>query len=79
MNGTRVRRNMRLDGRIRGTVGADCVLGNEMKGEILDVAPVIGEDNIETSIDLSTFTIKLDSGHTIKMPGWTIAAIKKAY
>jgi len=50
-----------------------------MKGKILDVAPVIVEDNIETSIDLSTFTIKLDLGQTIKMPGWTIAAIKKAY
>jgi hypothetical protein len=70
---------MTLDGRIRGTLGADCVLGNEMKGKILDVAPVIVEDNIETSIDLSTFTIKLDLGQTIKMPGWTIAAIKKAY
>jgi hypothetical protein len=67
--------------RIKALAGANCILGNEMRGEILDVSPVLADysDDVEDSINFSKFRIKLDWGPIVTMRGWTIAAIQRLY
>ena len=67
--------------RIKALAGANCILGNEMRGEILRVSPVLVDysGDIEESINFSKFCIKLDWGPIVTMRGWTIAAIHGLY
>ncbi len=70
---------MTVHERLKALAGADVVLGNEMKGRIISVSPEVRNEDIEASINLSTFTIKLNWGPTVVMSGWTIASIRKLY
>jgi hypothetical protein len=70
---------MTLYERLKALAGVDCVLGNQMKGRIVAVSPEVSNHGIEASINLSTFTIKLDWGPTVVMSGWTVASIEKLY
>lgn len=63
--------------RIKALVGAECILGNEMRGQIIAVSPVVAEysDDIENSINFSRFRIRLDWGPTVILNGWNIASL----
>lgn len=69
----------KLSERIRALVGADCILGNEMRGQVVAVSPVIATytNDVENSIDISRFRIRLDWGPTVTLHGFHIASIKR--
>jgi hypothetical protein len=67
--------------RIKALAGANCILGNEMRGQIVAVSPEFAEysDDIEDSIDFSKFLIRLDWGPLVTLTGWNIASIDRLY
>ena len=70
---------MTVEQRIQNLVGVDCVLGNEMKGHIIGVSQGTPFEDVDASINLSIFSIKVESGHVVKVPGSVIASISKVY
>ena len=67
--------------RIRALGRGDCILGNQERGQILAVLPVIDEesDDIENSINISQFRIRLKGGLRVTLDGWNIASFNRMY
>lgn len=70
---------MTVEQRIQNLVGADCVLGNEMKGHIVGVSLGTRFEDVDASINVRRFSIRLESGHVVRVPGSVIASISKVY
>lgn len=68
-----------MNNEFKTLVGADCVLGNEMKGQIIGVSLRTRFEDVDASINVSRFSIRLESGHVVKVPGSVIASMSKVY
>jgi len=50
-----------------------------MKGQIIGVSLRTRFEDVDASINVSRFSIRLESGHVVKVPGSVIASMSKVY
>ena len=71
--------NQEVSEKLKATVGSYCVVtlrGEKQRGMVEEVMKTVEGDNIEQTIVLSEFKIRLDSGDEMIVPGWMIADIE---